>query len=107
MHTSIEHIEPIVKEVARVLGLQRVILFGSLARGTHTERSDIDLIVVRETNERFVERPTEILMMLYQNLRGWAIDVLVYTPEEYERMLAHGNFFLTRAVREGKIVYES
>lgn len=107
MQTSIEHIEPIVKEVARDLGLRRVILFGSLARGTQTERSDIDLIVVRETNERFVERPTEILMLLYGKLRGWAIDVLVYTPEEYERMLAHGNFFLTRAVREGRIVYES
>jgi len=83
------------------------LLFGSLARGTQSERSDIDLIVVRQTNERFVERPTEILMMLYEKLRGWAIDVLVYTPEEYERMLAHGNFFLTRAVREGRIVYES
>lgn len=107
MQTSIEHIEPIVKEVARDLGLRRVILFGSLARGTQSEHSDIDLIVVRETNERFVERPTEILMLLYGKLRGWAIDVLVYTPEEYDRMLAHGNFFLTRAVREGRIVYES
>jgi len=107
MQTGIEQIEPIVKEVARDLRLQRVILFGSLARGTQSERSDIDLIVVRETNERFVERPTEILMMLYEKLRGWVIDVLVYTPEEYERMLAHGNFFLTRAVREGRIVYES
>ena len=77
------------------------------ARGQISADSDIEIIVVRETNERFVERPTEILMMLYEKLRGWVIDVLVYTPEEYERMLAHGNFFLTRAVREGRIVYES
>jgi predicted nucleotidyltransferase len=50
MQTSIEQIEPIVKEVARDLRLQQVILFGSLARGTQSERSDIDLIVVRETS---------------------------------------------------------
>ena len=61
--------------------------FRITCEGTQSGRSDIDLIVVRETNERFVERPTEILMMLYEKLRGWAIDVLVYTPEEYERML--------------------
>ena len=104
---SIEHIEQVVREVGVELRLQRVILFGSCARSTHTEHSDIDLIVVLETDERFVERPAKILNLLYERIRGWAIDVLVYTPAEYDRMMLEGNLFLLRSVREGRTVYDS
>ena len=107
MQTSAEQIEPIVRRIAGELGLQRVILFGSLARGTSTRDSDIDLIVIQETDVRFVERPTEILNRLYEKLSGWGIDILVYTPAEFDRMLAGGNFLLSRAVEEGKVIYES
>jgi len=61
----------------------KVILFGSTARGDTDEYSDIDLIVVKETGERFLQRLITVTGFLPQDLR---IDVFVYTPEEFERM---------------------
>lgn len=81
----------------------KVILFGSYARGEDDESSDIDLIVVYRTQKKFMDRLEE----LYTN---WnlpkAVDILAYTPEEFEQM-QKDNFFLQDATKEGIVIYES
>jgi len=94
-------------ELERIVGrlkadpsVRMVLLFGSLARGDARDHSDIDLIVVKETKERFLDRLDEF----YDDARE-AMDILVYTPQEFEVMKKRP--FVRRALREGKILYEA
>jgi len=66
------------------MGVKKAILFGSAARGDVFEHSDLDLILVKETSKRFVDRIEEALLALEPAV---ALDVLVYTPAEFEEML--------------------
>ena len=96
-----------VGAVASELGSTKAILFGSFARGMHTDRSDVDIVFVHRTEERFIDRPIRFMELLYQRIHGRGIDVLVYTPEEFDRLSASGNGFIRRVLREGKVIYES
>jgi predicted nucleotidyltransferase len=83
--------------------VQKAIVFGSFARGTQDRRSDLDLILVMPTRERFLKRYDEIAD-LYAIIPSLETEVLIYTPEEWERN-ADRPFFL-RALREGKVIFE-
>ena len=91
--------------VFRRYGVCKAILFGSFARGEPSLRSDLDLILVQETEKRFLERYDGLLLDLGKRVPDRDLDVLIYTPEELERM-AHRPFVAT-ALREGKVIYES
>jgi predicted nucleotidyltransferase len=83
--------------------IRKAILFGSLARGNTTIFSDIDLIIVQETNARFLDR----LEPFYAQLDlGTDVDILVYTPDELAG-LATWNPLIQEALREGKVIYEA
>ena len=86
-------------------GILRAILFGSVARGEASRHSDIDLIVVQRTDKRFLARYDGLLYDLNRALPEAAVDVLIYTPEELERMKKRA--FIAKALREGKVIYES
>ncbi len=83
--------------------VQKVILFGSLATGRIGKSSDIDLIIVKRSDKKFLDRMDEFYEKLDPKV---SLDVMVYTPEEFERM-SHTNIFVKRAIREGKILYEA
>jgi predicted nucleotidyltransferase len=85
-------------------GIQKAILFGSVARGEATRRSDIDLILIQQTTKRFLDRYDGILCDLNRESPGPAVDVLIYTPGEFDRMGNRG--FIAKAVREGRVLYE-
>ena len=82
------------------MGALRVVLFGSAARGQAGLTSDLDLMIVWETDLAFVERSAEI----YRRLRPRvAADLLVYTPAEMERMADRP--FMRKALSEGRELY--
>lgn len=84
-------------------GVKKVILFGSLATGNVGSCSDIDLVVIKETKKRFLDR----LELLYEDLTpSVALDILCYTPEEVEEMLKWSSF-LNRVLEEGEVLYEA
>ncbi|HCW50590.1 MAG TPA: nucleotidyltransferase domain-containing protein [Clostridiales bacterium] len=85
------------------MGVKKAILFGSLARGDVIETSDIDLILVMETPRRFLDRLDEAFRVLRPKT---GLDVLVYTPDEFEELL-ETRPFVQKAVREGKVIYEA
>ena len=82
---------------------QRVIVHGSFARGDFHEGSDLDLILVKRTEERFIDRIEHVLAFSDGEM---AVEPLVYTEEEIDLMLAEGNSFLEKALEEGIVVYE-
>lgn len=83
---------------------EQIVLHGSLARGDWNRASDIDLIIVKETDQPFIQRIGEVL-----DLCNSAMDIepLVYTPDELRAMLAEGNSFLEKALIEGRVLYEA
>lgn len=85
-------------------GVGRAILFGSLARGEASRHSDLDLILILDTEKRFLDRYDDLLPEIAQTLSERDVDLLIYTPEELAR-LSHRPF-IRAALREGKIIYE-
>ncbi len=88
----------------RTLEPERVILFGSFARGDFHEYSDIDLVIVMNTDERFIDRIGRVLEVV--DVRDFDIEPLVYTPSEIDQLKARGSGFLTDVERDGKVLYE-
>ena len=91
-------LERILNRLKNDTSVRKVLLFGSLARGDARDHSDIDLIVVKDTQMRFLDRLDEF----YDDARE-AMDILVYTPQEFEEMKERP--FVKRALREGKMLY--
>ena len=92
-----------VCEVAQTNGASLAVLFGSYARGTATRRSDVDVIFVEDTDARFLDRLSKYMDPLVDRLRA-SVEVLVYTPDEFERMRKRA--FVRRALEEGIVLYE-
>ena len=82
---------------------EKVILFGSHARGSTDSYSDIDLIIIKRTKKPFLDRIKDVLKIIKPN---FAIDVLVYTPEEFRKMTSEGNPFLEYVIKDGRVIYE-
>ena len=87
----------------RELGVGKAIFFGSLSRGTRSRRSDIDILLVVDTKERFFDR-YQRFEGIYAELKGRSVDMLIYTPEELDR-IAHRPF-IKRILAEGQTIYE-
>ena len=83
---------------------QRVIVYGSFARDDVHEGSDLDLIIVKPTDERFIDRIERVLAFCDGEM---TVEPLVYTKKEIDSMLAEGNAFLENALKEGVVVYEA
>lgn len=82
----------------------KVILFGSLASGKVHEWSDIDLVIIKATNRRFLDRIEDVLLLIRPKV---ACDVIVYTPEEFREMETSNNYFIDDEIkRDGKVIYE-
>ena len=73
-----------------------------MARGDVGAQSDLDLILVVETRERFLERCARFYGALEPAV---GMDILVYTPDEFEAM--RDGRFLRQALADGKVVYEA
>lgn len=96
-----EHLRPIFRQC----GVQRAIVFGSLARGDATHRSDLDLIIIMETSKRFLDRYDNLLAPIAKAVPERPVDLFIYTPQELAQ-IAHRRF-VASALREGKTIYES
>ena len=102
-----EHLINLQKELDRIksklikMGAHKIILFGSAAREELGLMSDIDLIVVIDSNKDFVER----LSYFYQQIQPIDADILIYTPQEFIRMMEE-NLFIQHILKQGKTIFE-
>lgn len=100
---ELEHeLERVTKMLRKDKDIKLLILFGSLARGDISAKSDIDMIIIKDTKKKFLDRLDEIYSILVPNV---ALDILVYTPEEFKSM--KNRSFIRNAVKEGKKLYEA
>ncbi|MBI2591166.1 MAG: nucleotidyltransferase domain-containing protein [Candidatus Brennerbacteria bacterium] len=95
-------IRDVTDKIVREFQPDKIILFGSYAWGTPTEDSDVDLFIVKETkNTRELAR--EIDGSIFP--RPFPIDLIVYKPEQIEKMEKIGDFFIRNILRRGKTLY--
>ena len=97
--------DPYLEEIVAILkpyAPERIILFGSRARGEADAYSDYDLMVIKRTDRPFLDRWRDMVPYLRQITRP--ADILVYTPEEFERMSETGLGWVVR--QEGVTLYE-
>ena len=97
-------IEEMVRRIVEWASPERIILFGSHARGDAKPGSDVDLLVLFAE----VESPRERAAELYAALSGspWPKDIVVSTTERFERYKNVVNTVYWPAAREGRVVYE-
>ncbi|MBD3175522.1 MAG: nucleotidyltransferase domain-containing protein [Armatimonadia bacterium] len=98
-----EDILDMARTLAAVEGVQKVILFGSHARGEGGRDSDVDLLVVTEYAGRPARYEAELLGLLPRRL---IIDLHVRRPGELERRAELGDPFAKAVLREGEMLYE-
>jgi predicted nucleotidyltransferase len=99
-----ERIRELAGRIAREFRPEKIVLFGSHARGDAGKYSDVDLLVVLSFEGSNLSKQAEIRSRVRQD---FGIHVVARTPEDMERRLALGDFFLMEAVEEGKVLYES
>jgi predicted nucleotidyltransferase len=82
---------------------EKIILFGSFCAGVVSEWSDIDLVIIKETRAPFLDRTRQVLELLRPQV---GVDILVYTPSEFERLSQERAFVRQEIVGKGKVIYE-
>ena len=96
-------LETITRTIVEKFHPRRIVLFGSRARGEGTEDSDYDVFVEMESSEIPPMRAVQIDRELGD--RTWALDLIVYTPEEVERFRTWRGTILKTIESEGKVLY--
>lgn len=98
-------LEEVVRRIVAVARPERIILFGSAARGEMGPNSDIDLLVVKSGNYH----RRDLAGQVYRNLFGvgQAVDVVVVTPEDIDRHRNSLSTVIGPALEEGEVIYEA
>ena len=104
-HEAWDVIQDILEKLVASYAPQKVILFGSYAYGEPDEDSDIDLLIVKDTDKRPIERWMEVKRLLRDRNRRISVSPLVYTPKELEERLAIKDFFIQEVLEKGKVLY--
>ena len=99
-----EAIDEVVRQITEKFHPQKIILFGSYARGRPRPESDVDLLVVMDTPMREVEQAIQICQQIDYR---FGLDLIVRKPQRLTERLKMGDWFLRDILEEGKVVYES
>ncbi len=94
-----------IQQIVQQLQPEKIVLFGSYAYGMPTPDSDVDLLVVMQTE---VASPTQRYLRVSRLLRPrpFPVDILVKTPDEITQGLKSGDFFLKEILARGQVLYE-
>jgi predicted nucleotidyltransferase len=82
---------------------QKIVLFGSFARGEAHEGSDIDLMIIKETSKRFIDRIADVIQL---NKTLLTLEPMVYSPLEFETMKKEKRDFIMTIEEEGIEIYD-
>jgi len=97
-------IRQMVQSIADRLAPQRIILFGSYAAGSERPESDVDLLIIIETDRRESDVAMEIRRWLQPQ---FALDLVAITPDRLKQRIAWGDSFLRGILQQGVVLYES
>ena len=99
-----EALEEMTRRIVERFQPDRIILFGSYAKGEVTEDSDLDILIVMPVEGSRRQRANEIDLALADRIVP--MDLIVVTPEQFDRQKDAIGTIVREAVREGKVIYE-
>ncbi len=94
----------IVRRIIERFQPEKIILFGSYAYGKPTLNSDVDLLVIMDSDLRPAQRSAAVYPVAAVNA-FLPMDILVRTPAEIEQRLQMGDFFIAEILEKGKVLY--
>ena len=97
-------LDDIIRRVVETAQPEKIILFGSAARGDMGPNSDVDLLIIKEGADTL-----NLMARIYRKLHGVgaAVDAIVVSPEDVERFKDSHALIIKPALREGRVVYEA
>lgn len=101
---TMEEIEEFARNLVREFQPHKIILFGSYARGTATQDSDVDLFIILPFKGKPVFKSVEMRLKLRP---PFPMDLIVKTPEKVKERLAMGDSFVQEVLEKGKILYDA
>jgi len=96
----------IVEKLQREYKPLKIILYGSYAYGTPNVDSDIDLLILKNTSERSVDRFVKVKKIIYNPKRKIPVSPLIYSPDEVKERLRIGDDFIKEILNKGVTLYE-
>ena len=100
---AMNDIQAVVDRIAEAYDPERVVLFGSHARGTATIDSDVDLLVVLTFEGKSFWKSLEITNRVNPD---FAVDLLARRPDDTQRRYAQGDPLIREALDQGRVLYE-
>ena len=97
-------LDNIIGRIVEVAQPEKIILFGSAARGSMASDSDVDLLIIKDGADSL-----QLMASIYKRLHGVgaAVDAIVVSPADVERFKESHALVIKPALREGTVVYES
>jgi len=99
-----EVLDETVRRIAERFYPEKIILFGSYVKGRATPDSDLDLLIIMRVEGSCRKKANEIDLALAG--RTVPMDLIVVTPEQFERQKDTIGTIVGAAAREGKVIYE-
>jgi len=101
---DVDNIVELAERIVQQFHPERIILFGSYAYGRPTADSDVDLLVILP----FEGHPACKAAEIRTSIRApFPMDLLVRTPQQVQRRVEQGDFFMREIMEKGKVLYEA
>jgi predicted nucleotidyltransferase len=101
---EVDNIVELAERIVQQFHPERIILFGSYAYGRPTADSDVDLLVILP----FEGHPARKAAEIRTSIRAlFPMDLLVRTPQQVQRRVEQGDFFMREIMEKGKVLYEA
>ena len=96
-------IQAIADKIATEYKPEKIILFGSYAWGKPHKDSDLDFFIIKKTDDPMLKRMVDVDRLFLR--REFAMDFLVYTPEQVKKREEIGDRFVADILNKGKLLY--
>lgn len=101
--TSRADIQMLVDNIVRHFSPEKIVLFGSYARGEAGPDSDVDLLVIMPHEGHSARKAAEITQLVHP--RRFSIDLIVRSPETVQQRARMNDWFIRELLREGRVMY--
>lgn len=100
-----EILKAVVQRIKSAYQPEKIILYGSYAYGNPDEGSDIDLLVIKDTDERPIDRRVTVRRLISDLRHGYPFSSIVITPGEINKRLEIGDQFFQEILSKGRVLY--
>lgn len=98
-----QEIRQITEVIAQNYQPEKIVLFGSAAHGSFRDGSDVDLMIIKDTNKKPMARVREVVDLLPHSID---VDILVLTPKEWQARRQERHYLVREIEKTGQVVFE-